>query len=122
VVNIFLADDSELILRTLRKFFQGHSRFCIVGEARNYADTLLWVVKLKPDVILADLRMPGTSDYAKSIREIVGACVCPVLLMSFTADAESQTLATNAGAVSLLDKTRLYEDLITAIDQALAGR
>jgi isoaspartyl peptidase/L-asparaginase-like protein (Ntn-hydrolase superfamily) len=70
-------------------------------------------VKLKPDVIVADLPMPGTTIYAESIGEIVGTCVCPVLLMSFAADA---------GAIRLLDKTRLYEDLIPATDEALAGR
>jgi DNA-binding NtrC family response regulator len=111
---------SDLLISLIHEtFVEFH---CQSSSLTDHTDTLLWVVKLKPDVLLADLRMSGTTDYAESIREIVAACFCPVLLMSFTADAESQLLATNAGAVRLLDKTTLYDELVPAIDQALGWR
>jgi two-component system, response regulator PdtaR len=93
-----------------------------VGEARNYADTLRLVGELKPDIVLADVRMPGAIDRAVGLSQIVAACGCPVIAMSFTADAESQSLATDAGAARLLDKTRLYQELIPAIDEVLTRR
>ena len=40
VLTIFLADDDEDVRRTLKKFFAGHSRYQVVGEAADGADTL----------------------------------------------------------------------------------
>jgi DNA-binding NarL/FixJ family response regulator len=122
VPTIFIADDSEPILRVLRTFFARHSQFRIVGEAQNYVDTVISVAELKPDVVLADVRMPGAISGAAGLSQVVAACGCPVIAMSFTTDAELQSLITNAGAARLLDKTRLYQDLVPAIDEVLTRK
>jgi DNA-binding NarL/FixJ family response regulator len=119
VTTIFIADDSEPILRVLRTFFARHSRFRIIGEALNYVDTVSSIAKLRPDVVLADVRMPGAVSGADGLSQVVAACGCPVIAMSFTADAELQSLITDAGAARLLDKTKLYQELIPAIDEVL---
>jgi hypothetical protein len=41
--------------------------------------------------------------------------------MSFAADAEAQSLAASTGAARLVDKAKLYEELVPAIDAALLG-
>jgi chemotaxis response regulator CheB len=75
------------MLRVLRTFFAGDSRFRIVGEAGNYTDTLRLVGELKPDILLADVRMTGVIDGAAGLSQVVAACVCPVIAMSFTSGA-----------------------------------
>jgi DNA-binding NarL/FixJ family response regulator len=122
VPNIFIADDSEPVLRTLRKFFAGDPRFEIVGEARNYPDALRLVTELKPDVVLADLRMPGAFPVEEGLAKLVAACGCPVIAMSFNADLETRGIAKTVGASRLVDKTKLYENLIPAIEEVLTER
>jgi DNA-binding NarL/FixJ family response regulator len=122
VPTIFIADDSEQIRRVLRNFFAEHPRFSIVGEAPNYAETLRLVTELKPDVVLADIRMPGANADETGLARLVAACECPVVAMSFTADAEARYVAATVGAARLVDKTRLYDDLIPAIDEVLAAQ
>lgn len=118
--TVFIAENSGPILHVLRTFFAGDSPFRIVGEARNYADALQLAAELKPDIVLADVRIPGAFGGAAGLAQIVAACGCPAIAMSFSADAELHSLATRAGAARLLDKTRLYQDLIPAIDEVLA--
>lgn len=117
--NLVIADNSEVMLHAVRKFLAGDSRFRIVGEAVNYADAVRLVQELRPDVLLADLRMPGVDSWAEPIRDIVTACECPVLGMSFSIDEETQHLAGSLGVSRLLDKTRLAETLIPAIESVL---
>jgi DNA-binding NarL/FixJ family response regulator len=121
VPDIFIADDSEHIRRALRTFFAQHPRFKIVGEAPNYGETLRMVTELKPDLILADIRMPGANSDEAGLARLVAACECPVIAMSFSADAEAGFFAATVGAARLVDKTRLYDDLIPAIDAVLAS-
>jgi YesN/AraC family two-component response regulator len=71
VTTIFIADDSEPVLHVLRTFFAGDSRFRILGEARNYADTLRLVGELRPDIVLADVRMPGAINRATGLSQLV---------------------------------------------------
>jgi DNA-binding NarL/FixJ family response regulator len=122
VPTVFVADDSVPVLRALRRFFAGNARFRIVGEARSYDETLHQVMELKPDVVLADLRMPGAHTDEEGLAKLVAACECPVIVMSFSADAETRFLVTRVGASRLVDKTKLYENLIPAIEEVLAER
>jgi DNA-binding NarL/FixJ family response regulator len=114
VPNIFIADDSEPVLRALRTFFASDSRFKIIGEARNYPEAL------NADIVLADLRMPGAFPEEEGLANLVAACGCPVIAMSFNADAETRGIAKSVGASRLVDKTKLYENLIPAIEEVLA--
>jgi|ERR1700678_3213318 DNA-binding NarL/FixJ family response regulator len=119
--RLVIADDSDLMRRSVRNFLAGDSRFRVVGEAVNYAEALKLVQELRPDVLLADLRMPGAESWAEPIRNIVKACGCPVIATSFSIDDEIQHLAQEVGVSRLLDKTKLFDTLIPAIQSVLAS-
>jgi DNA-binding NarL/FixJ family response regulator len=119
VTTIFIADDSEHVRRAIRNFFASDSRFQVIGEARNYSDTLRMLVELKPDVLLVDLRMPGADPDVAGLAKLISTCKCPAVVMSFTADAEARGIASSVGASRLVDKTRLSQDLIPAIEEVL---
>jgi DNA-binding NarL/FixJ family response regulator len=121
MIRLVIADDSEIIRRALRNFFANEPRFEIVGEARDYAETIAVVTDRKPDVLLMDLRMPGIGSRASEIAKLSITCRCPVIVMSFAADAEAQRLAASTGAARLVDKAKLYESLIPAIEDVLRG-
>jgi DNA-binding NarL/FixJ family response regulator len=122
VTTIFIADDSEYVRRAIRNFFASDSRFQVIGEARNYSDTLRMLVELKPDVLLVDLRMPGADPDAAGLAKLISTCKCPAVVMSFTADVEARGIASSVGASHLVDKTRLYQELIPAIEEVLTTK
>jgi chemotaxis response regulator CheB len=93
--------------QAVRKFLLGYSRFEIVGEARDYAETLAVISKVKPDLLLMDVRMPGLEARAIDVGHLAVACNCPIIAMSFSADTAAHSLAASTGAFRLLDKTTL---------------
>jgi DNA-binding NarL/FixJ family response regulator len=107
--------------RSVRNFLAGDSRFHVVGEAKSYADAVKLVEQHRPDVLLADLRMPGVQSWAEPVRDLVAACGCPVIAMSFSIDKDIQDLAKAVGVSALLDKTKLFDTLIPAIEWVLAN-
>jgi DNA-binding NarL/FixJ family response regulator len=119
--RLVIADDSDILRRTLRRFLSNFPRFEIVGEACDFAETIAMVESVKPDRLLMDLRMPGVESRATESARLATICNCPVIVMSFAADAEALSLAASTGAVRLVDKAKLCEELVPAIDAALLG-
>jgi DNA-binding NarL/FixJ family response regulator len=78
------------------------------------------IIELKPDLLLVDLRMPGADPDSAGLAKLISTCKCPAVVMSFTADAETRGIASSVGASRLVDKTRLYQELVPAIEEVLA--
>jgi hypothetical protein len=74
---------------------------------------------LKPQVILMDVRMPFRTDLTPSeMRNILVLTSSVLLAMSFSINDETKELAKTFGAERLLDKIRLFDQLIPAIRNA----
>ena len=69
MTTILIADDHPMIAQALEMLLRGTS-YQLVGRARNGADTLEHVERLKPDILLLDVNMPGKSgiDILRRIR------------------------------------------------------
>jgi len=59
-ITVLLADDHPLVLDGLETLFRHEKDLEVVGRCRNGEDTLAALRSLKPDVVLLDIRMPGT--------------------------------------------------------------
>src|ERR1700741_4050165 len=57
-IRILIADDHAIFRDGLRKLLEGADDITIVGEASNGVECLKLLDKLKPDILLLDLRMP----------------------------------------------------------------
>jgi CheY-like chemotaxis protein len=77
------------------------------------------VVELRPDLLLVDLRMPDADPGAAGLAKLISTYKCPAVVMSFTADVEARGIASTVGAARRVDKTRLYQALIPAIEEVL---
>jgi CheY-like chemotaxis protein len=120
--TVLIADDNERIRKLLCRIFESEPDYVLCAEAvsgeeailvarqhkpaliRNYDDILREATNLKPDIVLADLRMPGAHVDEAGLAKLVAACECPVIGMSFTADAETRFLAAKVGAARLAEK------------------
>ena len=121
-VSVLVVDDADVIRRTLRDFLKGEPAIKVLGEASNFAEAISMTGALKPDVILLDLHMPDDRSFnPEFVKENFSGA--RVLAMSLSSDYESEEdirhMAEGFGAVTMLDKAKLHDELIPAILQTL---
>ena len=59
--RILLVDDHEVVRLGLKALLEHHAQFEVVGEASNAKEALEQVGRMHPDIVLMDIRLPGTS-------------------------------------------------------------
>jgi DNA-binding NarL/FixJ family response regulator len=102
--------------------FGADPRFEVLGEAGDGAEAVTAGERLRPDVILMDLRMPGT-DGVTAIRELAKRGVPSRVLVLTTYDTDSHVLpAIEAGATGYLLKDAPREELVRAVEAAARGQ
>jgi DNA-binding NarL/FixJ family response regulator len=113
-IKVLLADDNQLMRSAIRRLLEQEPRIAVVGEAETFARTIQMVADLKPDILLLDLRMP---DDRHLPAELIKAQLHWVhtLAISFANDTEAHELSKSYGAVALLDKMKLYNEMVPAI-------
>jgi len=117
---VLIADDHPVVRDGLRGIFT-HRGFEVVGEAANGAEAVVLAERLRPDVVLMDLRMPGTDGVA-AITELARLGNPARVLVLTTYDTDSDVLpAVEAGATGYLLKDAPREDLFRAVEAAARG-
>lgn len=121
MITVILADDHPLIREGIRSILNKAADIQIVGEAESGNEVKELVGKLKPRVLLLDLKMPGPhpAEIEKWVRTNYPDTVTLVLTAH---DRDSYlTRMIDAGAAGLLDKGESGERLIGAIRRAATG-
>ena len=79
-MKVFLVDDSAIVLEKLAAMISGIDGVEIAGQALNARDAIQSIVKLKPDVVILDIRMNGGSgmDVLKRIKKEIPP---PIVIM-----------------------------------------
>src|SRR5216684_296635 len=113
-VTVFLADDSEIMRKAIRRLLSDREDIGVVGEASNFRETIEKTSELHPDLIILDLNLPDRNHVAPSEakRLLNGA---KVLAITLGTDDLTEELLDSVGAVRLLDKAQLSNELIPAI-------
>jgi NarL family two-component system response regulator LiaR len=120
-IRILLVDDHAVVREGLRGFLELQDEFEIVGEAEDGEEAVREAERLRPDVILMDLVMPGLDGVGamEALREsLPGARV--IVLTSF-ADDDRLLPAIQAGAAGYLLKDAQPAELARAVRAAHAG-
>ncbi|MFG1810105.1 response regulator [Streptomyces sp. NPDC049040] len=120
-IRLLIADDHPVVRDGLSGMFAADPGFEVVGEAADGAEAVRLAGSLEPDVVLMDLRMPGT-DGVTAIAELAKAgCTARVLVLT-TYDSDSYVLpAIEAGATGYLLKDAPRDELLRAV-RAAANR
>ena len=113
-VKVFLADDAAVMRKAIRSLLSNREDISVVGEASNFLETIQKTTELHPDLIILDLNMPDRNHIASSEAKILlnGA---KVLAITLGTDDLKEELSDSVGAVRLLDKAELSNELIPAI-------
>lgn len=120
-IQIVIADDHLVVRDGLRGMLESQPDFELVGEAANGEEAVRLALKLEPDVVLLDLRMP-VMDGVTAIREIKKRNPAVHVLVLTTYDSDADILpAIEAGATGYLLKDTSREELYRAIRAAARG-
>jgi DNA-binding NarL/FixJ family response regulator len=114
-IRVFLADDSEITRRAIRRLLEARPEVELVGEAADFAQTIQMANDLKPQVIVMDLHMPDeTKITPQDVKSHLnhGALL---LAISLWDDVDTKALADRLGAAILLDKKDLGNELFPTI-------
>jgi DNA-binding NarL/FixJ family response regulator len=119
--SIVLVDDQELLRMGFRMVFDAQPDLVVAGEAADGKEAIELVKRLSPDVVLMDVRMPGT-DGLEATRAIVssGSRSRIIILTTFDLD-EYAHAALRAGASGFLLKDAPPADLLSAIRAVASG-
>jgi DNA-binding NarL/FixJ family response regulator len=114
-ITVLLVEDHFLARIALRSVLAGHSQICVIGEAADGEQGLLMYRTLRPDVMLLDLRLPGTNGFdvlTRLRREFPDA---RVVVLSNYQGSEDVYRAVRSGAAGYLTKDASGQELIDAI-------
>ena len=119
--RVLLADDQELMRMGFRMVMDTQADLSIVGEASNGLDAVAATRRLKPDVVLMDVRMPEM-DGVQATRLIVEAQSSARIIILTTFDLDEYVYAAlRAGASGFLLKDAPPGDLLSAIRAVASG-
>ncbi|GAB32545.1 response regulator [Gordonia otitidis] len=122
-ISIVVVDDHPVVRDGIRGMLEREPDMAVVGEASSGDEALARIAAATPDVVLMDLRMPG-SDGVDAIRALRAADTqWPRILVLTTYDTDTDIhAAVDAGADGYLLKATPRDDLIAAVRRAAAGQ
>jgi DNA-binding NarL/FixJ family response regulator len=119
--RIILVDDHEVVRLGLKSLLERHPQFEVIAEAGSAKEALEQVERLLPDVVLMDIRLPGTSGI-EACEEITKKFP-DIRVIMLTSYAEDDMLfsAIRAGASGYVLKQIGADDLMKAIEAVGRG-
>lgn len=120
-VRVLLADDQPLLRQGFSMIISAEPDMCVVGEAADGNNAVALAASLRPDVVLMDVRMPG-SDGITATRQICDLMPEVKVLILTTFDLDEYAFnALRAGASGFLLKSTRPGDLLANIRTVAAG-
>jgi DNA-binding NarL/FixJ family response regulator len=119
--TVLVADDHAIVKEGIVNLLKEHD-FDVVGAVGDGHELIDTAKRLRPDVIITDLAMPGLSGLDVLARLKAEHIDSKVIVLTMHNDAELATRAMRAGASGFLLKDSAGEELLNAIHQALQGR
>ncbi|MFF0866432.1 response regulator [Nonomuraea sp. NPDC003560] len=122
MIRVLVVDDEALVRSGLRLILEAAGEIVVVGEAADGDGAVAAVTRLRPEVVLMDVRMPGTDGLTAAAR-ILAAPDAPKLIMLTTFDLDEYVHeALRLGAVGFLLKDTPPRDLAAAVRTVAAGQ
>jgi len=121
MITVFLADDHQMFRQGLQTLLSSTSDIKVVGEASDGQQCLQEIEKLKPDVAVLDIAMPGLTgiEVAKRLGKISPAT--KIMILTMHADCFFAVEAFKADALGFMLKEESFDMLIDAIRTVAAG-
>jgi DNA-binding NarL/FixJ family response regulator len=122
MLNVLLADDSDMLRDRLRELICDVPGVTVVGEADSGPSAVETLDRLKPDVLILDIRMPGGDGIdALRVAKERHPCLMVIILTNYSYP-QYRERCLEAGATYFFDKTAEFErvaDVLTELGSNL---
>ena len=120
--RLLLVDDHAIVRAGYRHLLERQDRFTVIGEAATADEAYAMFRQHRPDVVITDLAMPGTSGLEAIQRILCADAAARVLVFSMHVSPDLALAAMRAGALGYITKSSPPDVLLRAIADVLAGR
>ena len=121
-IRIFVVDDHALVRAGMRMILAGEVDLEVVGEAESGEEALPQIRKLRPDVVLCDLHLPGVSGLEVTERIVKGDYGTRVIVVSVLEDGPMPKRLIEAGAAGYVGKGGDAGELLRAVRDVARGK
>src|SRR6202023_4155336 len=121
VIRILVADDHAIFRDGLRKLLEAADEIQIVGEASNGVECIKMLTKLKPDILLLDLRMPDKDGLGVLEEVNFDSLPTPVIVLPAAEDDRDVVRAMRLGARGIVLKQSASDLLVKSIHRVFGG-
>ena len=119
-LRVLIADDHAIVAEGLRLLLKGHCE--LVGTVGDGPSLVAAALELRPDIIVADISMPGF-DGIEAVRRLrAKGLTSKVIMLTMYADADVADEALASGANGYVLKHSAGEELLAAIREVSEGR
>jgi two-component system response regulator DevR len=120
--RIVLVDDHEVVRLGLRALINRHKLMEVVGEAAEANEAVEKCLSLKPDIVILDIRLAGTSGIEACQQIVAQLPETKVIMLTSYAEDEMLFAAIRAGAAGYVLKQTGGMDVVRAIEMAAEGK
>jgi DNA-binding NarL/FixJ family response regulator len=121
-IRVYLVDDHALVRVGMRMILGHETDIDVVGESDSGEEALPQVRRLKPDVVLCDLHLPGVSGLEVTERIVRGCDGTRVIVVSVLEDGPMPRRLLEAGAAGYVGKGGDAAELVRAVREVARGR
>jgi len=121
-IRVFIVDDHALVRTGMRMILSAETDIDVMGEADSGEAALPLIRKLKPDVVLCDLHLPGVSGLEVTERIVKGGYATRVIIVSVLEDGPLPRRLIEAGASGYVGKGGDASELLRAIRDVARGK
>ena len=121
-IKVFIVDDHARVRTGFRLILGREVDIEVLGEAESGEEALPQIRKLKPDVVLCDLNLPGISGLEVTERIVRGDYGCKVIALSVLEDGPLPRRLLEAGASGYLGKACDAAELLRAVRDVARGK
>ncbi len=119
--DVLLVDDHKIMRDGIRAILGRTEEFHVVGEAENGSDAVQSVKRLRPDLVLLDLGLPGLNGVETTAEILRHHPDCKIVILSMYDDENSVVSAIRSGARAFILKKASDTDLLEALRMVARG-
>jgi NarL family two-component system response regulator LiaR len=119
--DVLLVDDHKIMRDGIKAILGRAEEFRVVGEAENGTDAIQLIKRLRPQLVLMDIGLPGLNGVETTAEILRYHPECKVIILSMFDDENSVVSAVRAGARAFILKKASDTDLVEALRMVAAG-
>ena len=121
-ISVLIVDDHAIFRAGLRAMLEEYPDIHVVGEARNGLEAIFLVDKFRPSIVVMDINMPKMNGIEATAQITKSHPYTSIIGLSVDAGAGHQEAIIRAGAIRLLSKEGVGEELYDVICKTVTNR